>query len=101
MVGPVAEFVAAPVGGGVAWLSPGRMALAHSVNESTSRLARRRTANDAGRPGENWFCLSLILATGYYGNLIVARPFSHESASGARGFQVGSRLQHLIEPPAR
>ena len=80
MVGPVAASVAATVGGGVGWLSAGRRPFAQSASDSRSGLAPRRAANDAGRPGENWVCLSLILATGYppreeagNGNLIVAR----------------------------
>ena len=75
MVGPVAEFVATIVGGEVAWLSPGRTPLAQSASESMSRLGWRHTANDAGGPGENWFCLLVIPATvpdrngDSYGNL--------------------------------
>ena len=65
MVGPVAASVAATVGGGVAWLSAGCRPFAQSASDSRSRPARRRTSNDAGRPGKNWLWHSLILSNRY------------------------------------
>ena len=81
MVGPVAAFVAATVDGGIAWLRADRGLIAQIARNSRSRLARRRTFNDAGRPGENRFRLSLILATTYH----IEREIDTEISLGAWG----------------